>query len=363
MLSKSINLALAVIVFALAALWVASGAFTEREDAVVEAETVAPVEVVTARLPYEPYVQTVRLSGRTEARHRVEVTARTDGIITNLPVPEGSAVTAGQVIAQLSDEARAAAVNEARALVDERGADLRAGEALTAQGHLPSIELDSRRASLAAARTSLERAISEAARGVVEAPISGILDRLDAEPGQAVNSGTVIGAVIDLEPIVVVAEASERVVGEIRLDAPARVTTLTGATFQANVVYISKASQGSTRTFRVEAEAPNDDAAISAGLTAELLIQAQARPAARLPRSAITLGPQGEIGVMVVDAASRAQFVPVALVGDEGDTFWIAGPEDGAEVIVVGQDFTSSGVRVRATPRAGGLGAVALTER
>jgi multidrug efflux system membrane fusion protein len=363
-MSKFINVVLALIVLGLATAWVASGAFVGREDAVVEAETVAPVEVVTARLPYEPYVRSVRLSGRTEARHRVEVNARADGIITNLPIPEGDAVTAGDVIAQLSDEARAAAVNEARALVEERAADLRAGEALTAQGHLPSIELDSRRAALAAAQTALERAITEAARGVVRAPISGILDRLDAEPGQAVNSGTIIGSVIDLHPIVVAAEASERVVGDIRVGAAAKVTTLTGTSFDASVIYVSKASQGATRTFRVEAEAPNDDAAISAGLTAEILIGAEARPAARLSRSAITLGPAGEIGVMIVDSASRAQFVPVALVGDEGDTFWIAGPEDGAEVIVVGQDFVGPGARVRATPLGGGAsGVVALTER
>jgi multidrug efflux system membrane fusion protein len=355
---------LALGVLGLAVLWVGSGFFIKGEEEAAEVETVAPVEVVTARLPYEPYVRSVRLSGRTDARHRVEVTARTDGVITDLPVPEGSAVTAGQVIARLSDEARAAAVNEARALVEERGADLRAGEALTAQGHLPAIELDSRRAALAAAQTSLERAITEAERAVVAAPISGILDRLDAEPGQAVNSGTVIASVIDLHPIVVVAEASERMVSEIRIGASARVTTLTGVSFEATVIYVSKASQGSTRTFRIEAEAPNDDAAISAGLTSEIIIAAEARPAARLSRSAITLGPAGEIGVMVVDAASRAQFVPIVLVGDEGDTFWIAGPENGAEVIVVGQDFVGPGARVRANPMTGGAGgAVALTER
>jgi multidrug efflux system membrane fusion protein len=365
MLSKFFNVVLALAVLGAAAAWLVSGIFIKPEEEAAVVETAAPVEVVTARLPYEAYTRAVRLSGRTEARHRVEVTARTAGVITDLPVAEGSMVTAGQVIARLSDEARAAAVNEARALVDERDADLRAGEALAAQGHLPSIEIDSRRASLAAARTSLERAITEAARGVVEAPISGILDRLDAEPGQAVNSGTVVASVIDLDPIVVIAEASERMVGEIATGAAARVTTLTGLSFEAQVIYVSKASQGATRTFRVEAEAPNPDALISAGLTAEIFIGADPRPAARITRSAITLGPAGEIGVMVVDAASRAQFVQVAIIGDEGDAFWIAGPENGAEVIVVGQDFVTSGVRVRATPLTGGGGAgvVALTER
>jgi multidrug efflux system membrane fusion protein len=117
------------------------------------------------------------------------------------------------------------------------------------------------------------------------------------------------------------------------------------------VVFVSKAAAGTTRTYRVEAEAPNPDAAIVAGLTTEILIDTPARPAARIPRSAITLNTEGDVGVMLVDAESRAQFAPVALVGDEGESFLIAGPPDGAQMIVVGQEFVASGAPVKAASR------------
>lgn len=356
-MSKFINFVLAVAVFAAAGLWMASGVLMPRAEEAEEAEPEAVVQVVSAPLTYEDYVRQVRLSGRTEARYSVTVTARTAGVITDLPMPEGSFVTAGDVIAELSDEARAAAVTEARANLEEARAQLRAGQELAERGFLPALELEQRRASVASQESALERAVTEAARGVVVAPVSGVLERLIAEPGQAVSIGADIASVLDLDPIVVAGEASERAVGEIRPGALVDVTTLTGQSFQAEVRFVSKAALGATRTFRVEAEAPNPDADIAAGLTAQMLIETPARAAARVPRSAITLSGEGEIGVMLVDDESRAEFAPVVLMGDAGDVFWIAGPPDGAEMIVVGQEFVAPGSLVRTTRTPAGLAA------
>jgi multidrug efflux system membrane fusion protein len=350
-MSNAINVLLAIGVFALSALWVASGVLFPHHEEEETVETVSAVEVVTQRVRYEPYVRTVRLSGRTEARYMVQVTARTAGIVIDLPVQEGSFVEAGDVIAELSDEARAAAVAEARAQVEESRAQLRAGEELAERGFLPALELEQRRAQLAAAQSALERAITESQRGVITAPVSGVLEQLFAEPGQSLSVGGDVASVLDLDPLVVSAEASERTVAEIQQGATAHVTTLNGQTFDAAVVFVSKAAAGTTRTYRVEAEAPNPDAAIVAGLTTEILIDTPARPAARIPRSAITLNTEGDVGVMLVDAESRAQFAPVALVGDEGESFLIAGPPDGAQMIVVGQEFVASGAPVKAASR------------
>ena len=55
-----------------------------------------------------PHSRKLVLSGRTEADRRVNITARTGGLLTELRVRRGSQVKAGDVIAILSDEARVA---------------------------------------------------------------------------------------------------------------------------------------------------------------------------------------------------------------------------------------------------------------
>ena len=48
----------------------------------------------------------------------------------------------------------------------------------------------------------------------------------------------------------------------------------------------------------------------------------------------------------VVDSASKVRFVPVTIVEDLQGTMWLAGPKDGAQVIVRGQDFVREGQAV-----------------
>ena len=69
-------------------------------------------------------------------------------------------------------------------------------------------------------------------------------------------------------------------------------------------------------------------------------------PAARLPRSALTISAAGDVGVRVVDSASKVNFVPVDIVEDLQGTMWLAGLRDGAQVIVRGQDFVREGQNV-----------------
>ncbi len=72
---------------------------------------------------------------------------------------------------------------------------------------------------------------------------------------------------------------------------------------------------------------------------------------ARIPadvRSALTIASSGDIGVRIVDAESKVQFVPVKIVEDLQDTMWLSGIADGARVIVRGQDFVRDGQKVDA---------------
>ena len=73
-------------------------------------------------------------------------------------------------------------------------------------------------------------------------------------------------------------------------------------------------------------------------------------PASRIPRSALTFAADGQLGVRLVDAASVVQFMPVALVEDEGQFIWVSGLSDRANLIVQGQDFVKEGQRVIAHP-------------
>ena len=67
-----------------------------------------------------------------------------------------------------------------------------------------------------------------------------------------------------------------------------------------------------------------------------------------MPRSALTLASNGDVGVRIVDIANTVSFRPVSLVEDDQTYMWVEGVTEGTRIIVQGQDFVREGQRVEA---------------
>jgi multidrug efflux system membrane fusion protein len=140
-------------------------------------------------------------------------------------------------------------------------------------------------------------------------------------------------------------------VDRVEVGSPAAARLSTGREVQGRVTFLSRASDAATRTFRAEVEVANPDLALRDGQTVEIAISAEGRSAHLLPQSAMTLNDDGDLGVRVVDADNRAQFVPIGVVRDSVEGMWVTGLPDAADVIVVGQEYVTEGVPVAATFR------------
>jgi multidrug efflux system membrane fusion protein len=130
----------------------------------------------------------------------------------------------------------------------------------------------------------------------------------------------------------------------------ATVELVTGGSAEGAVRFISPTASEGTRTYRVDVEIPNEKGAIPDGVTAEVTFKLAAIPAVRVPRSALTFSAEGVLSVRTVDDAGVVNSVPVQIVQDGSDELWLAGPADGARIIVQGQDFVKEGQVVEAVP-------------
>jgi multidrug efflux system membrane fusion protein len=333
-------------------LWIASGHLLPHETAesraairTNESDVKKPFRVAVLSTSVVPHARRLTMSGRTEADKRVTLTARTGGVLTELKVKRGTWVKEGDVIAILSDEARESQVTQAKSLVVQRTAELEAKRRLIQTGAMPKLDLVNLEAQLESAKAGLAAAEAERDRGVVRAPWAGVVSDLTVEIGKAAFSfaGADLLTLVSLDPMLAVVEVSERKLGGIKLGDPAEVRLVTGATATGKVRFVSKTASQSTRTYRVEVELPNADAAIPDGITAEVSLPLAPLPATRVPRSALTISSTGDIGVRTVGEGGVVAFAPVSIVEDEQLTMWVGGLKDGARVIVQGQDFVREG--------------------
>lgn len=349
----------ALAVLAGTAVWLVTGEFSSVGSAADEAppppgkaDTGGPtIHTVGVMKPdVVEHARAIRIPGRTEADQRSVLASRGTGVINELPVDEGQRVEKGDLVMRLDAEGRAAAVESAKQTLDQREAELKASEQLAKGGNLARLQLDQARTAVALAKSQLESAQAELDRTIVRAPFSGVVDDVSVEVGSSVTQGEEIATVLNLDPILGVGQVSESDLAHVSLGDAAELRLVSGETVEGKVRYISRAGADQTRTFRFEVAVPNADARIPAGMTAEITINAAPVQSVRVPRSIITLGGKGELGVHTVDADGKVSFHAIDLVDDTPEGLYLAGIPADARVIVAGQDLVTAGDTVKAVP-------------
>jgi multidrug efflux system membrane fusion protein len=308
----------------------------------------APVPVVTAEIAARPYAPGIVIRGRTEADRRVDVMAQISGLVISPPIRKGALVTEGQALCRIDPGERPAALAEAEAQLKQAQLDFEAGQTLVRRGFTAETEGLARAARLEAARAMVERARIEIDRLTLAAPFAGVLETDTAELGALLRPGDVCASLIALDPIALVGFVAERDVEKLAPGAVATARLVTGRQVEGRLRFVSRSADPDTRTYRVEVEVPNPDLSIRDGMSAEISAALAPTPAHLIPRSALTLGEGGRLGVrLAVDGAAR--FVPVETLGEDPGGVWVAGLPERAEIIVVGQEFVGEGAAVAAT--------------
>jgi multidrug efflux system membrane fusion protein len=315
---------------------------TQAEQSKAEPRTVA---VVTP--PRSTYARVIRISGVTEADKRAVLATRAAGVIAELPVRQGQHVKAGDLVLALDAEDKVAAVANAKQLLAQRQAELDAAQRLAKSGNLPKLQLDTARSNLAAAQSQLETAQAELDRNEVKAPFDGIIDRVPVELGSAVMQGGEVATILSLDPVIARGEVSERDLRYLKVGDEASVRLVNDRTVKGKVRYISRDASSATRTFRVEVAIANADGSIPAGMTAEIALSAQPTEAVMLPRSVVTLGEKGDLGIRAVDPGNKVVFFPIDLVDDRPNGLVLGGIPADARVIVAGQELVTEGEVVK----------------
>ncbi len=353
--------------FALAAIgWLASGEIDLRADGsrnhsatTVRKEGFAvdngeknrqPFRVEVIRATVEPWRDTLILPARSEAAETVIIRARTTGTVEKTPVEEGAKVRKGGILCRLDMADRRARLDAARAALESARHDYEAGRKLYEAGHLSDARLKQLRSLYEQARANVAQLELDITYTEVRAPFSGILSRQIARTGALLAPGDPCAELVRLDPLKIVASASERESAALKKGMRASAELVTGQRLSGRLTYIAPQADSATRTFRVEMKAANPEARARAGVTASLRISLPPRPSALLPLTAIGLNDDGILGVHVVRPDDTVEFLPVEVLRQGRDGARVAGVPDGARVIVTGQYYVLPGQKVEPVP-------------
>jgi len=339
---------------ALAAVaWIGSGQFNaadqpkagEKPPADLSAAEVVPTVRVRVQ---RAEVRTARISlhGQTEAERKVNIKSETHGRIVDLPVEKGQRVEMGALVARIAPDERPARLAEAKSLFEQRRIEYDAARKLAAKGFRAETQLASAKAALDAAEAAVKVAQMALDYTTIVAPFDGLIVERYVELGDFVETGDQIARVIDLDPLLLVAQVSERHAARLPLGALAQGRLIGGQQVEGAISYVSAEADPETRTFRVEVEVPNPEAALADGVSAEVTLPLEQVVAHRISPAVLTLDDDGRIGVKILGPENKVSFVPVQIMDEEPEGVWVAGLPERIVLITVGQEFVTEGQTV-----------------
>ena len=386
-----------------------------------------PPAVVVAEVQQRPVEIKRDFIARTQGIPTVDVRARVSGVLERVSYKEGTEVKQGEVLFELQREEYAAALESAKAQLAKAQADLTRARDASVVAHaraqleqrkadrekaqrdvarykplaearaIPQQDLDTAqsqekvavagvdvaeaalRDTELAQRTQIqltEAAVLSARAGVTQAelnlgytriaaPISGIIGKIDVDPGNLVGKAepTLLTTISAVDPIYVEFPVAEpdylKLAARVRRDAQGRVQDPeyrlelfladdTRFPQPGRLVFVGRAFETKTGTINVQAAFPNPTRVLRPGQFARVRGVVDRVPNAVVVPQLAVQEQQGAKVVYVVEAEDKVAFRPVSL-GERVDDFYIVtkGLKPGERVIVEGVQKVRPGMQVR----------------
>ncbi len=295
----------------------------------------------------QPVVREIIIHGRTAPARTIILKAETSGRIEAVGAARGSRVKAGDLIVRIELRDREAIREQARSLVAQRQLEYEASMDLSSKGYQAESQLAGALTMLKTADAQLARIDIDIEHTKILSPIDGLLGERNVEVGDYVDVGEAVGVILELDPLIVTGEVTEREVERISVGQIGHGTLATGDVVQGEIRFISPASNAESRTFTVEVEVSNPESRLPAGVTTEILVPGETIYAHLISPALLSLNEAGDLGIKIVDAGDIVRFIPASLVKAENAGLWLTGLPDEARIITVGQGFARPGDRVK----------------
>lgn len=306
-----------------------------------------PTVVRVQTLSASAYSDEVKIRGHTENKRTVEVRAETQGRVVERPVERGTEVAAGDLLCRLAVEDRQAQVNQAKEAVNQAQIEHEGSLRLKDGGFQSKTAIAQAKSRLATAEAQLEAATLDLERTFIRAPFDGVVEQTLLEIGDYAQPATPCARIVDLDPMLLVGQISERDVSRLAIGGTAVGVLASGETATGTIGFIGHQADPATRTYRVEATVANPDHRLLSGATADITIVVGEVGAHQISSAVLALDDSGQVGVRAVDADGRVRFHPVEIVADADKGVWVTGLPSTVTLITVGHQLVVDGERVQ----------------
>jgi multidrug efflux system membrane fusion protein len=328
--------------------WMGSGFIlpSEEDVAVTPVASTRLISVAISPSQAENVTQYFVAEGQALPDRTTSIRAESTGQIAEVLVEKGDTVGNGQLIARFDVTRNNAELARATEELARAQRDFDNSETLVERGVATNDRLSQNRAALASAQAAVINAEQSLANSEVTAPFSGRLEALSLNAGEFVSAGSEVGTIVDNTPLSVNIQVPQQSLRNVKTGQEAKVTFITGEERDGVVAFVGSSADTATRTFLAEITVENEDGAVPAGVSAEIRIPTGEAFAHFMSPAALSLGPDGTLGVKTVDADDIVVFTQVVIERAQTDGIWVSGLPETVDIITIGQGYVNHGQTV-----------------
>ena len=298
--------------------------------------------------------------GTARAMRSVTLHPETAGEVAAVNFTADSLVEQGQVLLDLRQDAERLDVELARVMVADAQRTFERLEKLSKTGTSTQVALDEARTALQSARIELRQAEVALSKRSVRAPFAGHIGLSDIEPGDRIDSDTMIASLDDRSSLLIRFDVPEALLGRIEPGSVIQVSSWNDSRAADGIVVdVDSRIDSTTRTFPVRAEIDNADDRFRPGMSFRVAMDILGRTWPTVPEIAIQWGGTGAYLWTIRDG--KAERVGVRIIQRQEAAVLIdADIEPGEPVVVEGLHRMREGrpaeVTLRDNPVAAGNG-------
>ena len=199
----------------------------------------------------------------------VTVAATSGGELTEVLVRPGDVVEKGAIIARFDDAAEQIAYDGALLSAEDARTTLARTQGLASNNVVAGTALTAAQLTAATAELDLRNAEMALERRTITSPIAGRVGLIRVTPGNYVAAQTTVTSIDDTSSVLIDFWVPERYAAQIDAGMPVTVNAvaLPGQTFTGDVSAIDTRIDPASRTLQVQAEIPNPDGVLRAGMS------------------------------------------------------------------------------------------------
>ncbi|WP_426103061.1 efflux RND transporter periplasmic adaptor subunit [Massilia sp. TSP1-1-2] len=305
------------------------------------------------------------LSGSLTPIAQATVKSKVSGLVVESSIREGTAVTAGQVLARLEQSDPSARLSQQQALLDEANARLALARknnqnsgALLKQNYISQQAYDTTQnsvelaqAGVKAAQAQVQLARNALADTAIRAPLSGIVSKRHVQAGEKLAPDMPVFTIVNLKQLTLEAQVPASDIPRIKVgqDVQFKVDGYPGRDFSGKVARINPTTEMGSRSMLVYISVDNADGALSGGMFAKGNITTQKSAVVPLvPLAALRKENNTDVVYQIVGNKVVAQKVTLGMRNDdEGYAEITGGLDAGATVVVGALDGVKPGAKVK----------------